>query len=65
MNRTDALKEAITEEAYGREPLALAIISYLSQIDPSAQQKISSFFDQHMSNRLEQKIKEFSESSDT
>ena len=56
MDRTDALKEAITEEAFSREPLAMAIMLYLNQTDPTAHSKINDLFDGHMSNRLEQRI---------
>ena len=59
MDRTDALKEAITEEAFSREPLAMAIMLYLNQTDPTAPSKINDLFDGHMSNRLEQRIKEY------
>lgn len=59
MDRTQALKEAITEEAFSREPLAMAIMLYLNQTDPAAHSIINNLFDGHMSNRLEQKIKEY------
>lgn len=65
MNRTDALKEALTEDAFGREPLALAIISYLRQEDPDIYRKVVTIFDCLMSNRLDEKIKEYSDEMDS
>lgn len=64
MDRTHALKEAITEDAFSREPLAIAIMLYLNRIDPAAHSIINDLFDDHMSNRLERKIKEFLEETE-
>lgn len=58
MDRVDALKEAITQEAFNREPLAMTIILYLNQTDPAAHSRINDLFDQLMSNRLEREIEE-------
>lgn len=65
MNRTDALKEALTEDAFCREPLALAIISYLRQEDPESYRKVVTAFDQIMSNRFNAKIREYFDEMDS
>lgn len=64
MDRTYALKGAIAEDAFSREPLAIAIMLYLNRIDPAAHSIINDIFDGHMSIRLEQKIKEYLEATE-
>ena len=58
MEKLDALKEALREELFTREPLAASIALYLNRKDPGAYREILDTFDEFVDIRLEHRIKE-------
>jgi hypothetical protein len=56
MTDIQALKESIAAQLYAQEPLAHAILSYLSTSDPAAHDEILAQFDKVVSNRIDKLI---------
>ena len=61
MTNLDALKEAISNKLYEKEPLAWAIISYLDKTNPKAHREIIDIFDYIIERRINQLINEYIE----
>ncbi|MDO4316357.1 MAG: hypothetical protein Q4C45_11320 [Oscillospiraceae bacterium] len=58
MDRLEALKEAILEKQFEKEPLALSILLYLNRRDPQAHSEIMEIFEGLMDKRLDALISE-------
>lgn len=58
MTNLEALTEAISEKLYSKEPLAQAVLHYLSKKDPAARHQILDYFDQIVSRDLANSIEE-------
>lgn len=64
MNDIEAIKEALAEEAFEKEPLAKAIMLYLNALDPSAHSQIVDAFDKIISAAVDRKIEATLEDQD-
>lgn len=64
MKQLDALKEALTDEAYQNEPLAQAIMLYLNKRDPQAHSEILELFEKIIATNIDRKICNVSENEE-
>lgn len=58
MDRLDALKEAIREKQFEKEPLAFSVLLYLNKSDPQAHKEILDIFDGFLNKRMDALIEE-------
>lgn len=63
MDRLSILKDAISEELFKKEPLAMAIMLHLQNEDPFAYSRIISKFDEIVSVRVDQLIEKYTDDS--
>lgn len=52
MTDLEALKDALAEKQFEEEPLAFAIMEYLSKTDPEASKEILKLFNKNMEHRF-------------